>query len=98
MSAEEDRRAVVCPAGQAADQVADLGADLRPGVVLGDLEAEGPKLADDAVGDRTLLSGRALDRSQFEKELKSTVENAWRDYANLLQSSNQPSHDHYRRP
>ena len=86
MSAEEDRRTAVCSAGQAAEQVADRRADLRPGVVLGDLEAERPKLADDAVGDRTLLSGRALDRGQFEKEFESTVEKGWRDYVNLLQS------------
>ena len=50
------------------------------------MEAEGPQLAADAVGDRTLLPGRALDRGQLEKKPESTVNKAWRDYANLLQS------------
>ena len=52
------------------------------------MEAEGLQLADDTVGDRTLLPGRALDRGQLEKEPEGVIdlEKSLRIYANLLQS------------
>jgi hypothetical protein len=86
VSAEEDRRAVVDAAGQPAEQIADRRVDLRTGVVLLDVEAEGTQLGDDAVGNRALPAGRALDRRQLQEERERIAGKSWRAYANLLQS------------
>jgi hypothetical protein len=68
VGAEEDRGAAVTPAGEAAEQVPDRRADLRAALVLLDLEPERLELADDAVGDRALLPGRARDPCELEEE------------------------------
>ena len=69
--AEEDRRPALDAARQPAQQVPDRRARRRAGVVLVDLEPERTQLSDHAVGDRALLSRRALDRSQLEEEGQS---------------------------
>jgi hypothetical protein len=66
--AEEDRRAAVAPAGEAAEQVPDRRADLRAAPVLLDLEPERTQLVDDAIGDGPLLAGWACDRGELEEE------------------------------
>ena len=85
--AEEDRRAAPVAAGQAAEQVPDRRVDLRARVVLLDVEAERPQLGDHAVGDRTLLAGRARDRGELEKEVENSPVHALRRPENVVKSA-----------
>ena len=53
-----------------------LGVDLRPRVVLVEVEADCPGSAAHAVGDRALVARRAGDRGELEEEPQSTVNKA----------------------
>ena len=67
--AEEERR----PLGrrlQPRVQVPGIRADLRPGVVLVDLESERAQLRGDAVGDGALLPGWRRQRGEVEEEVE----------------------------
>ncbi|TML35531.1 MAG: hypothetical protein E6G24_01175 [Actinobacteria bacterium] len=69
MGAEEDRRAV--PAvrrRQTAEDVPDRRANPRASVVFVRLEPERAQVVEHAVGDGTLLAGRARQRRQFEEQ------------------------------
>ena len=69
VGAEEDRHAAVGVPGHAAKDIPGRRADRRPAPVLVPFEPDRIELADDPVGDRTLLAGRARDRAQLEKQV-----------------------------
>ena len=68
VGAEEDRHALDV-SGQAAKDIPGRRADRRAASVLVPFEPDRVELADDPVGDRTLLAGRARDRAQLEKQV-----------------------------
>ena len=69
MGAEEDRHPAADVSGHAAKDVSGRRADRGPAPVLVPLEPDRIELADDPVGDRTLLAGRARNRAQLEKQV-----------------------------
>ena len=70
MRTEEDRRTAVQPSRQPAQQVARVGVDPGPGVVLLDLEAQRAQLGGDAIGDRALVSRWTGDRAELREEIE----------------------------
>ena len=68
---QEDRNAVAIVGRRQRDvDVPHVGADLRPGVVLGRVEAEVAEEVERAVGDGPLTPRRARDRSQLAEQVE----------------------------
>ena len=65
--AQEERRARRAVPLDPAEDVPDLGADLRPRVVLAGLQPERGKVLEHAVGDGPLLPRRTRDRREREE-------------------------------
>ena len=76
MGAEEDRRSLTAPPGQAAEDVPHRRADDRSGPVLVPGEADVVELGDHPVGDGPLLPRRARDRAELEEQAENVAQRA----------------------